>query len=296
MDQYRMIDGKDFSDFVSGFVAFIKKVCRYILTSTKEYFKTAILIFILAAGAGLLCWYNAKVFFEAEMVCTFTEMNKKTYGEMVHDLDRLASSHSYDALAKQLNIPLQESKRIISIEGKNMAGSMLFEDITQDKSPIYLDVKANTSNVFPLMEAALLNYLNTKSPYLITKGKNDSADVSTRLRQLNKNIAIADSVITTIYTYLKIFKPFSDTSITASKFASLIKYKNDMEEQQVLLKRRGEDIEMPVQILHGFVPPDQPSSDKSKILRLTLIVSIVSSCTFAVLQKALTGRRKLQSV
>src|ERR1022692_4780747 len=109
MDQYRMINGNDFADFVSGFIYFIRKIFNYVVTAVKEYFKTAILIFIFTIAAGLFYWHYSKIFYEAVMVCSFTEMNKKTYGEMVHNLGLLAKSHSFNVLALQLNIPLDDA-------------------------------------------------------------------------------------------------------------------------------------------------------------------------------------------
>jgi len=226
-----MIDGKDFVDFTSGLISFFKKVFRFAITSIKEYFGTFLFVCVLTAGIGLFCWYNSKEFYEAVMVCTFREMNKKDYGEMIHNLDLLIKNHSYEALAKNLDIPVQDAQNIISIEGKNMVGSMLYEDITPDKSPMYFDVKATNNKIFTGLQPALLNYINAGSLFINNKAKEDSIDINNKLQYLNNNISAADSIISAQYALLQKWGSVTNIPQNAQGIETLLKYKNSMETQ-----------------------------------------------------------------
>jgi len=281
-----MIDGNDFANFVSGFVSVLKNGIIYIIYSLKIYYKIAVFLFVLIIGLGLLYSHHSKVCYEAVMVCSFKKMNKKLYGELLHDLDILAQNQSYNALAKHLNVSQQVAQQIISIEGKNMVGSRLYEDINTDIQPIYIDLKAQDKSIYPLLQSAIVYYLNTADPYLIATTKMDSADIEARINNLEAAISIADSIINTNYAFFKKSKPFSDTSLSAAKFVDMIRYKRQLDMELVVQKRQAKELEQNVEILHGFMPADRPVNNKKRIWRIALIVGVITSCGVVVLRRA----------
>jgi|GEM_PF-3071593 len=166
MDEYRMIDSHDFSDLVRGLWTFMKQVLRFVFGALRRYFILASVVGGVVAAIGYHFWRNAHMYYKASMVCTCPDKNRKVYGEMLHDLDRLARTGSSETLAACLHIPLETAKRVAGIDGKNMAGSHLYEDITENHSPVYVEVIATDSHIFPLMGTSILNYLNSSTPYL----------------------------------------------------------------------------------------------------------------------------------
>ncbi len=297
MDEYRMIDGKDFADFVKGFLSFAQHLCLYIIAALKQYYITAAFVFILILCAGLFCRYRTTVYYEATMVCLLKEpAYKKTYGEMVHDLDKLAKSHSYAALSTRLKISPADAKQILEIEGKNSVGSMLYEDITTTYTPLYFTVKSIDNRVFPAIERALMDYINTGSPYLNEKVLRDSASVQARINYLNRNINVVDSVLASIYGLMKRNGLNADTSINANKFAMLLRYKTDMDDDLVKQTRRARDLKTQIELLHGFMPADNPVSSKNKILLLALAASLILPCIVVVFTKALRDGKNPSAV
>src|SRR5271156_5065116 len=102
MDEYRMIGVRDFEGFVSGFVSFIKHVLSYTGRSMMEYYKTTLLVGALISGTGIFLWCRSPTVYQAVMVAGLRDLDKKNYGEMVHDLDKLIKSNSYESLSKFL--------------------------------------------------------------------------------------------------------------------------------------------------------------------------------------------------
>src|SRR6185437_5880623 len=143
MDSYRMIDEKDVGGFLSALISIIKRTFLYILFSLRRYYLVAGLVFALIVGGGYYFLKNSSYnYYEAGMACEFNSMSYKTYGEMLQNLDILVKTHSYPTLAQTLEIPVPDAQRILSIDAVNMSGSPLYEDITADKFPFYIKVKA----------------------------------------------------------------------------------------------------------------------------------------------------------
>jgi hypothetical protein len=284
MDQYRMIEGKDFIAFLSGFLSFIKKVVRYTLLSIKDHFIVFIATLVVIIGAGLWYWHNAKVFFEAEMTCSFKDQTKKTYGEMIHNLGMLAQDQSYGTLAGMLHLSLPQAQSIISIEGKNMAGSMLYEDITMGQEPFYVYVKASNNTVFAHLQPALLTYLNTGSPYMATRRQQDSAESGSKIQYLNGSIAAVDS---TIAAYDTMLTRRGDTDIQESRFVALLDYKNKLDSQISDQKRKEQEQSVSVEILHGFAPLEHPADERNKNIKLTILAAVILACFVSVSSKVI---------
>jgi len=290
-----MIGGKDFEGFVSGFISFIKQVLWYTWRSMMEYHKTTLLICALISGIGIFLWYQSPMVYQATMVAGLRDLDKKNYGEMIHDLDKLIKNNSYASLSRYLNISIQDAQQLVDIEGKNTAGSMLYEDITKEKAPVYFEVTARNNQIFPEVEKGLINYLNTASRYLNTKAYTDSIDISTQLQYLYKNIASSDSIIAADYQVLKKSTTSGLPAITYT-LDSALKFKNTLEAQIISEKQMSAQLKEPVVILHSFIPPDHPSGNRKQILRLTILAAIVLSSGSAVICNALNSYKTIPSV
>jgi len=286
MDRYRMMDGKDVTDFLSGLISFIKKVVNYIIISVRAYLVTAVVIFFLILGIGAWYWYSSIMLYESDMVCEFNDLSKKTYGEMVQKLDMLAKTKSYNALATYLHIPVNDAKEIVHIEGRNMVGSFLYEDITADKSPMYFKVIATDNAVFAPLQTALPDYLNSNSPVALQGRQAETETINARMEFLKKNITLTDSVILAYTILLKKTNP-SDTLYTKSNVPELLNYKRGMENELLSQEQKVNELKTSVKILHGFMPADHPVNEKNKILLATIELALFLPVFIAILCRLL---------
>jgi hypothetical protein len=295
MEEYRMIDGKDVSDFLSGFLYFVKKVINYLLSSLKEHYIAAILVFILSAAAGIFLWYRTGNLYESEMVCEFNDLSKKIYGEMVQKLDDLAKTRSYNALSTNLHLPLEDAREIVSIEGTNISGSKLYEDFTPDRGPMYFKVTATNNHVFAPLQKALLDYLNNNSPYRSQTDQLEIERIKHKNEFLNKDILLVDSLIAAYPNVLKNINPF-DTTYKLSNIPTLLHYKSDLEEDLLKQEWREKELRSSVELLYGFVPTDHIEHVKNKKLIITILLAWCLSCFVAVLLKGLKGNVNQKAV
>ncbi len=288
MDQYRMIDGKDFISFIAGFLTFAKKVLYYLLSSIRS--GIAIFSFILIAifSIGLWHWYNTKPYYEAQMACTFNDLTKKAYGEMIHNLDILVKDHSYNNMAALLNISTGDAHNIVSIEGKNMSGSMLYEDITpnRDLELFYIDVKTNDNKLFIVLQPALVNYLNTASPLSIRSQKINSAAIQHKMAYFKTAMARTDSIIS---QYRVLLNKTNTIAASADTLASLIASTDTMDNRYMELMMKEQIVNAPVQVVHGFVSSEQPITERNKTLKITIAAAIIFACSASVAARVIKG-------
>ena len=287
MDSYRMIDEKDVGGFLSALISVIKRAFFYILASLKRYYLIAALVFIgIVAGGHFFLKTTGYNYYESGMACEFNSMSNKTYGEMLQNLEILVKTHSFASLSQTLQIPLPDAQKILNIDAVNMSGSPLNEDITADKFPFYIKVKATDRAVFFVLQPALMNYLNTASPYRQKTNDFESASTLNKINFLKKDLSLADTIIEGYGKYLSSGRSLiiSDTSAKNSNISALFRYKDQQENKLLQLEWRIKELAQghAVEVLHGFLPPDTPSESTSGFMKWLLIAGICISIFIVV--------------
>src|SRR5690606_5056366 len=102
MNEYKTLRSRDVALFLRDFAGFVKKLLQFAGKAVRNNILLVITGILIFAGAGYFYSKTLRPFYESEMVCTYNFLHKKTFGEMVHRLDILASNHSYKQLAKEL--------------------------------------------------------------------------------------------------------------------------------------------------------------------------------------------------
>jgi hypothetical protein len=90
-------------------------------------------------------------------------LNKKVYGDRLLSLQQLVSEKQYQTVAQLLKINTSTANKLLEFEAKNVAGSPLHEDYTEQKYPFYVHIKATKPAVFVGLEKAIADYLNEQS-------------------------------------------------------------------------------------------------------------------------------------
>jgi len=283
MDEYQMINADDARDFLKSFTSFISNTIRYILTAIKRHWVVTITTFILIAGVGSYYLSTSTPYYKATMVCEFTAMSKKTYGEMLLQLDVLARSHSYTTLAKTLDILEIDAKAIQSIEGNNISGTPLYDDFTGDQGPMYITAKGTSNKIFQDLEQAIPRYL-AASPFRIKRNNMEREQQTQKIQYLNEDLISLDSVILAYTTFIKHAEIAVDSVNLLTKVPQLFELKSEMEEKLQKAKWRIRELEQPVEVLYGFVAPDKPLTNNNgrawAILLLTAMSCSVAAATF----------------
>jgi hypothetical protein len=285
MDSYRMIDAKDAGNLLSAMLILVSNAILFMIASLRRYFLPAILVFVILVFAGYL-YKNATgyKYFESEMACQYNSMNNKFYGELIQKLDMLANTGSVNTLSKTLNISEAQAQQILSISAVNIFGSPLYEDNTApDKKPIYIRLKATDRNVFAPMEQAIIKYLNGNSPYREKQKQLEFTFTEEKIKYLNRNLALSDSIINDFGIYLKNGRTVSaDTSGKIFNINSMFRLKEQMEDKLLQYEWREKELDQRIEILYRFSPPDHPQSSNGNLMRMILLLAIGLSLLTAV--------------
>ncbi len=187
--------------YVARIKLFYLELFSFISKSCKKYW------FLIAAGMLLgagLAYYSIKKttpYFEGKATLTFSDFNKKIYGEMVEKLRALCHSGSYDILAEKLQLPAADVKSIIDIEAVNIAGSPLADDITESKQPFYIRVKLKDRKIADSLLLHTENYLN-HNPQVKTLIESNTGKMKERLAYTNYELQKLDSLKSVYQFYL----------------------------------------------------------------------------------------------
>lgn len=296
MDDYRMIEGKDVYSFLSAFIGTIKQGLVFSFNALRQHLILAVVTFLSISVAGVYYWHQTPPLYVATMTCMHSSLSHKTFGEMIQKLNTLAKSGSYDKLSQTLNIPIDQSKTIVDIEGYNMNGSALYEDPSADKSPMYIIVKATGNKVFQPVQKGILDYFNENNPFRKLRDTFELDMINEELTFLKSDLSLTDSVILAYSSYLKSSGNRYDTISRYQNIIKLIEYKKDIETRIITQEWRKKEMSHLVELYNGFLPPDNASRNDKKILETTAILAFFSSFFVAVIAYVSSKVKKIDPI
>src|SRR6187399_2380623 len=92
--------------------------------------------------SGYIYYAKKPSFYKASMVVIHSELTKKTYAEIIDQLDKLTSPGSQQKLAEVLKVPVELAGNILSIDAKNINEEPLREDTSSKiKQPFKIIVE-----------------------------------------------------------------------------------------------------------------------------------------------------------
>lgn len=147
--------------FLKSVLAFYQTMLRFCVVSIKNFWYVSLLGLFITAAAFYYYATTKSDLYTGTASFTFGYLNKKVYGDRLFMLQRLVEQQQVSDLSKLLQIPVKSAKSIVSFHAKNVAGSPLQEDYTEQKYPFYTEVVTTNKAGFHQLENAVVNYLNT---------------------------------------------------------------------------------------------------------------------------------------
>jgi hypothetical protein len=146
--------------FLKSVLAFYQSMFRFCVVSIKNFWYVSFISLFIAIAA--IYYYSAsqKDQFKGTASFTFNYLNKKVYGDRLFALEQLVENKQFNLLARTLKMKATIAKSLVSIQAKNVAGSPLKDDYTEQKYPFYVTVQTTSQQAFHQLESALANFLN----------------------------------------------------------------------------------------------------------------------------------------
>lgn len=224
-----------------------------------QFRKNRVLLLLSAAIVSGWAVFRVKThipLFESKASFVYLELHKKTYGEMLDQLTATVQEKAYGQLAKSLNITEGQAGKIMSIEALNMYGSKLSEDITTDKSPFYISIKALDKRAFDSLALKLSDYLND-NPYYQATIKRKQAKLIEEVAQLRHELQLLDSFK---YRYLRSNMAITHMVAPGTAFDPVALFDKSIDvHRSIVEKEDAIQNTASVALLNGFRVPERPT-------------------------------------
>lgn len=191
----------DVKAYAANIKLFYLKLFSFVLNSCKKYWYIILLGIALGAGLAYYKFQKSTPYFEGKATLTFSDFNKKIYGEMTEKLRGLCRSGSYQTLAERLHLSEADATNIMDIEAVNIAGSPLAEDITESKLPFYIRVKLKDRKIADSLLVHYETYLNN-NPQVKSLIETNTGKMKERLAYTSYQLQKMDSLKSAYQFYL----------------------------------------------------------------------------------------------
>jgi mannitol/fructose-specific phosphotransferase system IIA component (Ntr-type) len=164
--KYQSEDYIPLSGFKQGIKAFLRDFFRFLSFTEFVIIKRWYFIMIgLCFGIllGYIYYMSKPTFYKVSMVVKYSELTKKTYAEMLDQLNKLGSSGAGDRLSAILKIPHNIEGKVLYIESKNMNDDPLEYDTTTREQLFKIIVGLKDNSLSDTLQTAIVNYLNDNS-------------------------------------------------------------------------------------------------------------------------------------
>ena len=113
---------------------------------------------------GYLYYISKPAFYKASMVVVFNELTKKTYAEMLDQLNRLGTVDMATGLSSELKIPQSITGHVLFIDSRNMNNDPLSSDTsTKVEQPFKIIVGLKNNISTDVLQEAIVNYINNNA-------------------------------------------------------------------------------------------------------------------------------------
>jgi hypothetical protein len=268
------IEVPSFKSFViNAFRLFFKLVDILILSLRKG---TILLIGGAVAGAlvGEVLHLMNKKNFSVAMVVEYTNLDKRTFNDVIEQLGNLVRTSSDEVIAANLKVSQLVSQNINSIAGKTLDGRPLSSD-TSSYPFFRIEVGLKSPYGADSLETGLINYFN-ELPYLKKSKEAQIKVYSDELANADRQAVGIDSLKSAYVHSLNGIKPGSGISISEADPANLFRQAYQLDTMRASLRYWLDSKSQSVVLVRGFQATRSPQS-------LSAPASIVLCVTLGVL-------------
>ncbi len=144
--------------------------------------------------SGYIYYTTKPSFYKASMVVIHSELTKKTYAEILDQLDLLTSTGSKQRLAEELKLPVELAGNILSIDAKNINDEPLREDTSSKiKQTFKIIVELKSNKASDSLQNGIINYVNN-SPYIKRLKHEQNKSYIERISFIERELSKLDSL------------------------------------------------------------------------------------------------------
>ncbi len=236
-----------------------------LLADMRKNFVLLAACFVVISGTMIFLNSRKSDTYHASFTVVYEELVRKVYGDRLLKLNTLLIDNKTKA-GSLLGLDDGAIKSLKAIEGTNILGEDLSEDMNTDRIPFIVNIYVTDTTYIPAIQKGIVNFLENGNSFLIDKRELKIKETEEELAFIEKQLQMMDSL------KRKYDTRSSSKEAEKSPISSLYQLSYDLyKKKQALVKQR----EMPLNI---YVIDDAivPVSSKNSTVLVTLISFVVS--------------------
>jgi multidrug efflux pump subunit AcrB len=224
----------------------------FIRVFKKQFLGFLLFAVVFGAGGGLYAWFKKDVF-HSQMTVSYSQLEKKIYGDMLFKLNQLVENKQVQELSDLLKMSDEQIMEIKSIRGFNIHNQELTSDLSVEKVPFYIEVEVYNPNILKELEEALVHYIS-QSDFVYERLKLNERNYKKEIDHLKNQLIYMDS--------LKVLL----MSNCADLDGDVVENLNTLNESQNVIFGKIRDFEsalqfnMNIEVMDGFIAQHQSKS------------------------------------
>lgn len=176
---------------------------------------------LLGIGFGLYRYSGSSYLYKGTMLIRFNTLSPRTYGELLDQLNQLASTGSVKELSDALNIAPQTAAAITAINSRTLYNMVLSDTNSQVRDRVFKISVTLQNDQIPAdtLSQAFLNYLNSL-PFVVSSRQKEKEIQAEKLAFINKELHKLDSA----NTLLSSVQAYAKTGNTVNPTGFYIQY------------------------------------------------------------------------
>ena len=149
---------------------------------------------VLGVIVGYIYYSKKPSYYKVSMVVVFNELTKKTYAEILDQLDGLTTAESSERLARELKVSREVAESIFFIDAKNINnGALRLDTSTKTRQPFKIILGLTNNKSADTLQTVIINYLNN-SPYLKKFKEEQRRNYLDKISFIDRELAKLDSL------------------------------------------------------------------------------------------------------
>lgn len=258
-----------FLNLFSVFLTFL----LFISNSIRRYFLLIILLSVSGVAVGYAYYAYAPTYYKTQMIVQHNELTKKTYYEIIHNLNSLIGSESYPKLANELKIAESAARKIGFLEVVGINGESLVKDTsTQTRQVFTIIAQLSDNSVIDTLQKAIVKYLNNNPfTYKLKEGKKKV--YLEKLNFIDKEMERLDTLKENYNRFLLTSKISATYYNNSFDPADIYRQSSNLANQKEVILDWLNIEDEAISVIDGFKTPANPQSGK---LRETLLAGLLS--------------------
>ena len=210
--------------------------------------------------SGYIYYSTKPTFYKTSMVVINSELTKKTYAEILDQLDNLTDPGSKQRLADELKLPVELAGDILSIDANNINNEPLREDTSSKiKQPFKIIVQLKSNKSAESLQNAIIDHMNN-SPYIKRLKHEQNKSYRERIAFIDRELLKLDSLKDEYTRFLSSPRIAATFYNNAFNPADIYVHSNDLEIQKESLVKMLNIDATAISVVDGFKVPASPQT------------------------------------